>query len=227
MAVNDVYLRPDAGDGANGVRLRQDAPDIGAVNYTLAGALGSYTLSGQAASFRINRLLSGAAGSYAVSGQAAGFKVSRFLSGSAGSYALTGIAATLAYTPGSSAVAYSLSGAAGLYVFSGQNAVFAYTSTATPSIGGGSGASYNSTNLDLSQWQKNKKRLKKRIKAVEEKIERKRIEMSLRPAIDATQKLMALQQQHLRLLSLLDELNKQAIEESDVMAIYLAYRRLH
>lgn len=27
MAVNDVYLRPDAGDGPNGVRLRPDAPD--------------------------------------------------------------------------------------------------------------------------------------------------------------------------------------------------------
>lgn len=36
MATNDVYLRPDAGDGTNGVRLRPDGPDAGGVTGTLA-----------------------------------------------------------------------------------------------------------------------------------------------------------------------------------------------
>lgn len=36
MAVNDVYLRQDAGDGTNGVRLRPDAPDAGGITGTLA-----------------------------------------------------------------------------------------------------------------------------------------------------------------------------------------------
>jgi hypothetical protein len=36
MAINDVYLRPDAGDGANSVRLRTDAPDASSSNATLA-----------------------------------------------------------------------------------------------------------------------------------------------------------------------------------------------
>ena len=36
MATNDVYLRPDAGDGTNGARLRTDAPDAGGSNAALA-----------------------------------------------------------------------------------------------------------------------------------------------------------------------------------------------
>ena len=37
MATNDVFLRPDAGDGTNGVRLRPDAADsAGAVTGTIA-----------------------------------------------------------------------------------------------------------------------------------------------------------------------------------------------
>lgn len=36
MATNDVYLRPDAGDGANGVRLRPDGPDSSTITGTLA-----------------------------------------------------------------------------------------------------------------------------------------------------------------------------------------------
>lgn len=37
MATNDVYLRPDAGDGTNGVRLRIDAPDSAAIYVSAAG----------------------------------------------------------------------------------------------------------------------------------------------------------------------------------------------
>jgi hypothetical protein len=36
MATNDVFLRPDAGDGTNGVRLRPDAADAGGVTGSLA-----------------------------------------------------------------------------------------------------------------------------------------------------------------------------------------------
>ena len=49
MAVNDVYLRPDAGDGANGVRLRPDDPDGGLpfIPYTSAALIVSLALSWQ------------------------------------------------------------------------------------------------------------------------------------------------------------------------------------
>lgn len=40
---NDVYLRPDAGDGVNGVRLRPDAPDPSGATSTLAWTGGSDT----------------------------------------------------------------------------------------------------------------------------------------------------------------------------------------
>ena len=69
MATNDVFLRQDAGDGTNGVRLRPDAPD--SVAYTLPGAAGTYVVSGQVATLIVGRRFDGAAGSYAVTGQAA------------------------------------------------------------------------------------------------------------------------------------------------------------
>jgi len=44
MATNDVYLRPDAGDGTNGVRLRPDAPDGASGSRPLAYMLSAISL---------------------------------------------------------------------------------------------------------------------------------------------------------------------------------------
>lgn len=103
------------------------APGTSATNYTLSGANGSYALTGQAASFKRGYALGGANGSYSYSGIAASFKRGYGLSGASGSYSFTGKAATLTYTPGSGAVAYTLSGANGSYLFSGQSATFTVT----------------------------------------------------------------------------------------------------
>lgn len=48
MATNDVFLRPDAGDGTNGVRLRPDAADAGGVTGTIAWteALDTWAITG-------------------------------------------------------------------------------------------------------------------------------------------------------------------------------------
>jgi ABC-type amino acid transport system permease subunit len=79
--------------------------------------------------------LSGDAGAYTLTGQAAGFKVGHVLSGAVGVYALSGQAATLTYASGS--VAYSLSGATGAYAITGQAAAFGYAAGA---VGAGVGS---------------------------------------------------------------------------------------
>lgn len=96
----------------------------GATNYTLTCAVGTYTLTGQTASFKRGYSLSCVNGTYTYTGQAAAFKRGYSLSAANGSYSLTGIAATLVYTPGAGSVAYTLSCAFGSYVVTGQAATF-------------------------------------------------------------------------------------------------------
>ena len=105
MATNDVYLRPDAGDGTNGVRLRTDAADSGgAVAYTLVCAAGAYVYTGVAANLVVGRNLPLETGAYVYTGQAA----------------------TLAYVPGAAKVDYVLACDAGAYVYSGNAATLTY-----------------------------------------------------------------------------------------------------
>ena len=59
-------------------------------NYTLSGEVGSYSVSGQTASFKVGRLLAGAAGSYSIAGGSGEFKVGRVLSGDSGTYLVVG-----------------------------------------------------------------------------------------------------------------------------------------
>lgn len=98
----------------------------GAVAYTLSGAHGTYSITGQSASFTVARNLSGANGTYAITGQAASFGVARQLSGANGTYTINGQPATMTYTPGGSPVAYELSGAYGTYSIVGIDAVLDY-----------------------------------------------------------------------------------------------------
>ena len=111
------------------------------VNYALTCAVGSYAITGQAATLTVGRRMALDAGAYAVAGQAATLKVSRRLTLDAGAYTLTGNAATLtvnrrlaldagAYTYAGQAaaltVARRLALDAGAYTYTGQAATLDY-----------------------------------------------------------------------------------------------------
>lgn len=121
---------------------------------------------------------------------------------------------------------------AGSYEIIGQDAVLSYVPITPQQVGGGSGHRYNTRNLDLSSWQKNKKKIEAKIAVVQKKIERKRKQLDLATTLNTetvARQLMALQQHLLELMAMLDEYRKQQelAEEQEVLAIYLAYRRLH
>jgi hypothetical protein len=113
------------------------------INYSLSGSSGSYALTGQAASFKRTYALGGANGSYSYSGIAASFKRGYGLSGASGSYSLIGKDATLTYTPGAGAVAYTLAGSNGSYLLSGQSATFTVTIAEAPRPPRGDGRGSN------------------------------------------------------------------------------------
>jgi len=92
--------------------------------HNLTAVTGSYSLTGIAASFKVAHTLSATVGSYTYTGVAATFKNTRSLLANTGSYSLTGIAATFNYVAGAGSIAYSLSGATGSYSLSGQVATF-------------------------------------------------------------------------------------------------------
>jgi hypothetical protein len=150
VTTNDVYLRPDAGDGVNGVRLRTDAPDSGGiVNYTLVCAAGAYSYLGKDATLSLKHNLLCATGGYSYSGVSASLVVAHNLVCGAGSYTYTGVATTLSlrHSLVCAAGAYSYSGvaatlsvkhsltcAAGAYTYSGIAATLTYV----PGVGAGS-----------------------------------------------------------------------------------------
>ena len=109
MATNDVYLRPDAGDGTNGVRLRPDAPDPSKIDYVLTCNAGAYTYVGNDATLAY---VPGA--------------VNYTLVCNAGAYSYAGSDATLDYVPGTPAVNYTLECQPGAYVYTGNDAVLTY-----------------------------------------------------------------------------------------------------
>jgi len=116
MATNDIYLRPDAGDSVNGVRLRTDAPDSGGPTaYTLTCDAGAYAYTGQAATLQVDKSLACAAGAYNYVGQAATLSVQYGLVCGAGAYSYAGNDATLS-------VSYVLSCATGDYTYTGNAA---------------------------------------------------------------------------------------------------------
>jgi hypothetical protein len=88
--------------------------------FTLTADAGSYALTGVAAGLKSGRKVAGAAGSYSLSGQAAGLRRGRNLVAAAGSYTLTGVAATFRQT-------YALDADAGSYVITGMSASLEYS----------------------------------------------------------------------------------------------------
>lgn len=99
------------------------------VDQKLSGAAGSYSYTGQAATFIVGRKTAGANGSYAYTGQGATFVVGRKLAGTNGSYALTGQSATFI-------LGRKLPGAAGAYSYVGQAAALMRTARSTVDPGG-------------------------------------------------------------------------------------------
>lgn len=87
------------------------------VNYTITAAQGSYTLTGQAATFARTYIVVAAQGSYTLSGQTANTLQGYLVTADQGSYSLTGQAATFSRT-------YILVAGQGSYSLSGQDAAF-------------------------------------------------------------------------------------------------------
>lgn len=148
---------------------------VGKIDYSLSGEAGSYTYTGQAATFKVERNLAGAFGSYAYTGQTATFTVGRQLQGAFGTYTYTGQDATLTYTPGSGGIAYSLSGEFGSYSYTGFDGVFAKTEVIED----------QPSNWQADYW---KHRTKKQRK---EEDDRQRIELGILPPIEKEEAIQA------------------------------------
>ena len=134
MATNDSYLRHDAGDASNGVRLRTDAPDSGgAVTYTLVCAVGAYSYLGLPATLSVNHSLVCSSGAYSYAGLSATLSVKHSLVCATGAYAYTGNAATLTYAAGQTA--YTLTCATGSYTYTGLAATLNVKHTLLCNVG--------------------------------------------------------------------------------------------
>lgn len=149
-----IWVPVSAGGGANNTLTG----DSGSYTYTgnaasfqvtraLDGAVGSYTLTGNTGTFSyipgagsIPYTLSGATGAYAYTGNAATFRVGHSLSGATGAYAYSGNAATFK-------VGHALPGAAGAYAFTGRDGTFAYVGSTAYALSGDSG-SYSLTGTE-------------------------------------------------------------------------------
>ena len=93
---NDVFLRPDKGDGTNSVRLYPDAPDAGGgTAYSLTADANTLVLTGQNALWAVSRFLAANPGALVLSGKTAALAITRSLTGVPGSLVLTPIAAGL------------------------------------------------------------------------------------------------------------------------------------
>lgn len=102
-----------------------------------------------------------------------------------------------------------------------------------PSTGGGSGGRYNTANLDLSKWAKNKRKLEKQAEAVQKKIQKVRTELESVVDLSAIERLKKriaeLNAKLLELLASIDEANKayERYEEEEALDVYMIYRTLH
>lgn len=126
-----------------------------AAQYSLSAAAGSFTLTGNAATFKATRLLSASVGSFVESGIAAGFNDNHHIVADAGAFALTGNAARLIYQRlplAVSAGGFTLTGVAaalsrtwvltaatGSFVLTGNAAAFVAPTSSVPSIGASGG----------------------------------------------------------------------------------------
>lgn len=92
----------------------------GGISYTLTCSNGSYSLTGQSASFKNGYSLSCSNGSYVLTGQSALFKNNYYLSCSTGSYVVTGQSVSFGDF-------HNLNCLAGFYLVTGQDVDLTYT----------------------------------------------------------------------------------------------------
>lgn len=119
----------------------------GATNTTLTAGVGSYSLTGTAATLHYGRTIPAGVGSYTISGTAAVLHYGRKIVAGGGTYSITGVAATLlkASTLAAAVGSYVISGVAaglsigrklsaavGSYLYTGVDATLTATSTAPP-----------------------------------------------------------------------------------------------
>lgn len=100
----------------------------GATNTTLTAGVGSYTITGTAATLHYGRKIAGDGGSYSVTGTDATLRYGRKLAAAVGSYTITGTAAGLKR-------AYTLAAAVGSYSISGTAAALHYGRTLAGAVG--------------------------------------------------------------------------------------------
>ena len=105
----------------------------GGPTYTLTAAQGSFSLTGEATTFKAARNITASQGSYSLTGESALFKASRKLLAAYGSYTLTGEDVTLTYTP--SGATYTLTAGQGSYALTGEAAAFKVARKMTASYG--------------------------------------------------------------------------------------------
>lgn len=91
-------------------------------SYSISCNAGSYTFTGQAATFLLERKVIGNVGSYSISGNNASFTYNQVLQGNAGSYTFTGADASLNYNQ-------RLNCEAGFYTLTGNDCTFIYNQT--------------------------------------------------------------------------------------------------
>lgn len=89
---------------------------------------GSYTFTGQSATFQLVKVVNGGAGSYSVTGYDAGFLYSQSLPGESGAYTLTGQDAGYLYSK-------AITAEAGAYSVTGQSVEFDYDQVLTAEAG--------------------------------------------------------------------------------------------
>jgi hypothetical protein len=99
--------------------------------YTVAGAEGSFTISGQAATTAASRKLANAEGAFTISGQAAAFSRGHSIAGAEGAFTISGQAAGLGI---------GMPGAEGAFVISGQSATLTYTPHGNYTLSGAEGS---------------------------------------------------------------------------------------
>jgi hypothetical protein len=184
----------------------------------VSGKVGAYTWAGKTSS--ISTSIRSTTGAYTWAGKTSGIAAS--LVSRVGAYSWSGVAANL------SGVAVVQEGV-GAYTWAGINSVLANLAPAiSPSGGGASGAQKY---RQPAWWGDEKKRkLLKKVEAVQLQIEKKREQIDLAPDLFRIERLIEqiqeLQKRLMVLLEQVDELNKLAGEE-EVLLIYTIYRSLH
>lgn len=131
---------------------------------TLTAGVGSYTMTGTAATLKYGRILPAAVGSYSITGTAATLKYGRTIAAAVGSYAITGTAAGLkrGYTLAAAVGSYALSGVdatlkkaitlvgdVGSYILTGTDATLTHTGSTATTITADPG-SYTLTGTDAT-----------------------------------------------------------------------------